>query len=343
MITGSATTVDSLSWQEQLAASIRNPQELLQWLELDPSLLKGANEAHGDFPLRVPLAYLLKIEKGNPEDPLLRQVLPLGTELLATPGYNKDPLEELNANPVPGLVHKYHGRVLLIVSPNCAVNCRYCFRRHFPYGDNKPGRSEWQQALDYIAADPSISEVIFSGGDPLAASDRQLEWLTSQLQAIRHVKRLRIHTRLPVVIPDRITDHLLQWLGDSRLFTSLVIHSNHANELDESTRKALSRLRNSGITLLNQTVLLAGINDSSQLLGQLSERLFECGVLPYYLHQLDHIAGAAHFAVSDENACSLHQELLATLPGYLVPRLVREVPGVPHKTPLNSLQHPKKA
>ncbi|TNF06456.1 MAG: EF-P beta-lysylation protein EpmB, partial [Gammaproteobacteria bacterium] len=294
-----------------------------------------------DFPLRVPMAYLHKIEKGNPHDPLLRQVLPLGTELLATPGYNNDPLEELNANPVPGLVHKYHGRVLLIVSPNCAVNCRYCFRRHFPYGDNKPGRSEWQQALDYIAADPSISEVIFSGGDPLAASDRQLEWLTSQLHEIDHVKRLRIHTRLPVVIPDRITDHLLQWLGDTRLFTSLVIHSNHANELDKNVRNALARLRSTGTTLLNQTVLLAGINDASEILARLSERLFEGGVLPYYLHQLDHIAGAAHFAVPDERARSLHQELLAILPGYLVPRLVRELPGIPYKMPLNSLQTTK--
>lgn len=338
MITGSATTVDSLSWQEQLASSIRDPRELLQMLELDPALLVGANEAHGDFPLRIPMAYLQKIEKGNPEDPLLRQVLPLGTELLATPGYNNDPLEELSANPVPGLVHKYHGRVLLIVSPNCAINCRYCFRRHFPYGDNKPGRSEWQQALDYIASNPSISEVIFSGGDPLAASDRQLEWLTSQLVSIRHLKRLRIHTRLPVVIPDRITDHLLQWLGNSRLFTSMVIHSNHANELDERTQKALARLRTTGITLLNQTVLLAGINDAPQVLGQLSERLFECGVLPYYLHQLDHIAGAAHFAVPDERARSLHRELLATLPGYLVPKLVRELPGTPYKMPINLQQ-----
>ena len=338
MITGSATTVDSLSWQEQLATSIRDPKELLQKLELDPALLDGALAAHSDFPLRVPQAYLQRIERGNPNDPLLRQVLPLGTELLATPGYSNDPLEELNANPVPGLVHKYHGRVLLIVSPNCAINCRYCFRRHFPYGDNKPGRSEWQQALDYIAADPSISEVIFSGGDPLAASDRQLEWLTSKLEAIHHVKRLRIHTRLPVVIPDRITDHLLQWLGDSRLFTSMVIHSNHPNELDENTRNALVRLRNTGITLLNQTVLLADINDAPRVLGQLSERLFECSVLPYYLHQLDHIAGAAHFAVSDELARSLHRELLVTLPGYLVPKLVRELPGIPYKMPIN-LQH----
>ena len=334
MITGSATTVDSLSWQEQLATSIRDARHLLKLLELDPALLEGALAAHEDFPLRVPVAYLHRIEKGNPNDPLLRQVLPLGVELLATPGYSSDPLNEQNANPVPGLVHKYHGRVLLIVSPNCAINCRYCFRRHFPYGDNKPGRGEWQQTLDYISCDSSITEVIFSGGDPLAASDRQLQWLVEQLEAIPHVKRLRIHTRLPVVIPDRITDHCLQWLGDNRFQTSMVIHTNHPNELDDSVNIALQRLKKSGVTLLNQTVLLEGINDSANILGQLSERLFECGVLPYYLHQLDHVIGAAHFAVSDERARQLHQNLMAALPGYLVPKLVREIPDAPHKVPL---------
>lgn len=334
MITGSATTVDSLSWQEQLATSIRDPKQLLQLLELDPALLEGALAAHGDFPLRVPLAYLQRIAKGNPDDPLLRQVLPLGVELLATPGYSADPLEEKNANPAPGLVHKYHGRVLLIVSPNCAINCRYCFRRHFPYGDNKPGRNEWQQALDYIAADSSITEVIFSGGDPLAASDRQLQWLVEQLEQIPHLQRLRIHTRLPVVIPDRVTDHCLQWLADTRLLTSMVIHSNHPNELDEGVEAALQRLRKTGVTLLNQAVLLAGVNDSPDTLNRLSQRLFECGVLPYYLHQLDRVSGAAHFAVTDEKALELMQTLMSSLPGYLVPKLVREVPDVPHKVPL---------
>lgn len=334
MITGSATTVDSLSWQEQLATSIRDPKQLLQLLELDPALLEGALAAHGDFPLRVPLAYLQRIGRGNPDDPLLRQVLPLGVELLATPGYSADPLEEKNANPAPGLVHKYHGRVLLIVSPNCAINCRYCFRRHFPYGDNKPGRNEWQQALDYIAADSSITEVIFSGGDPLAASDRQLQWLVEQLEQISHLQRLRIHTRLPVVIPDRVTDHCLQWLADTRLLTSMVIHSNHPNELDQCVEAALQRLRKTGVTLLNQAVLLAGINDSPETLSQLSQRLFECGVLPYYLHQLDRVSGAAHFAVTDKKALELMQTLMSSLPGYLVPKLVREVPDVPHKVPL---------
>ena len=233
MITRSVATVDSLTWQEQLATSIRDPKQLLNMLGLDTSLLDGALNAHEDFPLRVPLPYLQRIAKGDPNDPLLRQVLPLGSELLVAPGYSDDPLDEQNSNPVPGLVHKYHGRVLLIVSPNCAINCRYCFRRHFPYQDNKPGRSEWQHALDYIANNSSIREVIYSGGDPLATSDKQLQWLTEQVASIKHVQRLRVHTRLPIVIPNRITDSCLQWLTSTRLIPSMVIHSNHPNELDK--------------------------------------------------------------------------------------------------------------
>jgi EF-P beta-lysylation protein EpmB len=334
MITRSVATVDSLTWQDQLANSIRNPEQLLKLLDLDPSLLDGALKAHQDFPLRVPLPYLQRINKGDPTDPLLRQVLPLGNELLAAPGYSEDPLDEQSANPIPGLVHKYHGRVLLIVSPNCAINCRYCFRRHFPYQDNKPGRNEWQQALSYIANDSSISEVIFSGGDPLAASDKQLKWLTENVAQIDHVKRLRVHTRLPIVIPDRITNSCLQWLTCTRLKTSMVIHSNHPNELDTAVAHALNQLKGAGVTLLNQTVLLSGINDSLPVLQQLSERLFDIGVLPYYLHQLDRINGAAHFEVSDAQAKLLVSELMATLPGYLVPKLVREMPNVKYKAPL---------
>ncbi|MEH6468580.1 MAG: EF-P beta-lysylation protein EpmB [Porticoccus sp.] len=334
MITRSVATVDSLTWQEQLASSIRNPKQLLKLLELDSSLLDGALKAHQDFPLRVPLPYLQRINKGDPTDPLLRQVLPLGNELLAAPGYSEDPLGEQNANPIPGLVHKYHGRVLLIVSPNCAINCRYCFRRHFPYQDNKPGRNEWQQALSYIANNSSISEVIFSGGDPLAASDKQLKWLTEHIAQIDHVKRLRVHTRLPIVIPDRVTNSCLQWLTGTRLKPSMVIHSNHPNELDTAVANALNQLKGAGVTLLNQTVLLSGINDSLSVLQQLSERLFDIGVLPYYLHQLDRINGAAHFEVPDAQAKQLISELMAILPGYLVPKLVREIPNVQHKVPL---------
>jgi EF-P beta-lysylation protein EpmB len=334
MITRSVATVDSLTWQEQLASSIRDPKQLLKLLELDSSLLDGALKAHQDFSLRVPLPYLQRIAKGDPHDPLLRQVLPLGNELLAAPGYSEDPLDELSSNPIPGLVHKYHGRVLLIVSPNCAINCRYCFRRHFPYQDNKPGRHAWQHALNYIANDSSISEVIYSGGDPLATSDKQLQWLTEQIAQIDHVQRLRVHTRLPIVIPDRVTKSCIQWLTSTRLKPSMVIHSNHPNELDTAVANALGQLKQAGVTLLNQTVLLSGINDSLPVLQQLSERLFDIGVLPYYLHQLDRINGAAHFEVSDLQAKQLITELMAILPGYLVPKLVREIPDAQHKVPL---------
>ena len=339
MITRSVASVDSLTWQEQLASSIRDPKKLLQILELgtkggDQSFLNQALSASQGFPLRVPMAYLQRITKGDINDPLLLQILPLKEELTGAPGYTTDPLGEQMANPIPGLIHKYHGRVLLIVSPNCAINCRYCFRRHFPYQDNKPGRSEWQQALDYIAKDSSISEVIYSGGDPLAASDKQLLWLTKKIAQISHVKRLRVHTRLPIVIPDRITDQCINWLTATRLLPSMVIHSNHPNELDDNVEQALKRLSQAGVTLLNQTVLLSGINNSVEILHQLSERLFQMGVLPYYLHQLDRIKGAAHFEVTDHKAKQIMAQLMAQLPGYLVPKLVREVPDSPNKMPL---------
>ena len=336
MITRSAASVDSLTWQEQLTTSIRDPKELLRQLELDPNLfLEGALAANQDFALRVPLAYLQRIKKGDPSDPLLKQILPLPDELLPTPGYAEDPLAEQQTNPTPGLIHKYHGRVLLVLSPNCAINCRYCFRRHFPYQDNNPGRKEWQQALDYIANNSSITEVIYSGGDPLATSDKQLKWLTDQISEINHVQRLRIHSRLPIVIPDRMTQQCLDWLTSTRLLPSLVIHSNHPNELDHTVARVLQPFRQAGVTILNQTVLLAGINDSEETLRTLSEKLFQIGVLPYYLHQLDRVKGAAHFEVSDQKAKQLIKKLMATLPGYLVPKLVREIPNRPNKTPID--------
>ncbi|MBT3566619.1 MAG: EF-P beta-lysylation protein EpmB [Porticoccus sp.] len=338
MITRSIASVDSLTWQEQLAESIRDPKKLLEWLEFDQkiidSLLGGATEASNDFSLRAPKAYLKRITKGDPNDPLLKQILPSKEEMYAIPGYTTDPLEETEANLVPGLIHKYPGRVLLVVSTNCAINCRYCFRRSFPYQENKPGRGEWEQALAYIRNNTSITEVIFSGGDPLAASDKQLRWLTNEISKIPHIQRLRVHTRLPIVIPDRITDDCIEWLTSSRLLTSLVIHSNHPKELDVSVAAALNRLSQAGVILLNQTVLLAGINDSIEVLQELSERLFQMKVLPYYLHQLDKVKGAAHFEVNDATAKALILKLTSRLPGYLVPKLVREIPGMPSKVPL---------
>jgi len=335
MIHRTAATWQSEAWQDALKDLIRTPEALFQALELDTALLPAALTAAQSFELRVPRAFVARMRKRDINDPLLRQVLPLGQEMLAEPGYSEDPLAEAASNPHPGLIHKYHGRVLLIVTGSCAINCRYCFRRHFPYADNRPGRADWQQALDYIRADNSIHEVIFSGGDPLNAPDSQLAWLVKQLEGIDHLTRLRIHTRLPIVIPSRITDDCLGWLTNNRFATSVVIHSNHANELDTEVGHALARLREAGVALLNQTVLLKGINDNTDTLVTLSERLFALGVLPYYLHLLDKVAGAAHFAIPLEQARALHQQLRHRLSGYLVPKLVQELPGQASKTPVS--------
>jgi EF-P beta-lysylation protein EpmB len=320
------------SWQQALANVVRDPRELFELLSLDIKALPGSLAAIDSFPLRVPRSFIARMNKGDWQDPLLQQVLPLARELEVQPGFSDDPLEELGSNPLPGLIHKYHSRVLLIVSGGCAINCRYCFRRHFPYSDNNPGRGQWSDVLEYIAADTSINEVILSGGDPLAASDKLLADLVGQLQTIPHLSTLRVHSRLPVVIPQRITEQTLQWLSGGRLQPVLVIHSNHANELDREVQRSLAAAREAGVTLLNQSVLLAGVNDSAATLKALSERLFACGVLPYYLHLLDKVAGAAHFFVDEPQARVIVQQLLASAPGYLVPRLVRELPHQHSKT-----------
>jgi L-lysine 2,3-aminomutase len=339
IIAGSETQShrDSLAvstWQQQLSHAIRDPQALCQRLGLSREWLPGAKLGHELFEVCVPEAYLNRIAYADINDPLLRQVIPLGEEALTPAGYVVDPLEEAQHRPAKGLIHKYAGRVLLIASPNCAINCRYCFRRHFPYSDNSPSRAQWQEALDYLRSDTTIHEAILSGGDPLAASDRQLAWLVEQLESIPHLKRLRIHTRLPVVIPDRVDDALLGWLGSTRLQKVVVLHINHANEIDQAMIDACTRLKQAGATLLNQSVLLRGINDDVATLATLSERLFEAGILPYYLHVLDPVQGAAHFDVSDGEARELVTQLRDHLPGFLMPRLVREVPGRGSKTPL---------
>ncbi|MGQ7287533.1 EF-P beta-lysylation protein EpmB [Vreelandella venusta] len=322
------------SWQRQLSQAIRDPATLCKRLNLDDSWLPGAATGHQLFEICVPDAYLTRIAPNDPNDPLLRQVLPVSDEAATPQGYVIDPLEEAEHQPVKGLIHKYANRVLLIASPNCAINCRYCFRRHFPYSDNSPSRAQWQEALDYLRIDTSLNEAILSGGDPLAANDRQLAWLVEQLENIPHLKRLRIHTRLPVVIPDRIDDALVGWLAATRLQKVMVLHINHANEIDQAVINACTRLKQAGVTLLNQSVLLRGINDSVSTLATLSERLFEAGVLPYYLHVVDPVQGAAHFDVPDAEAKALVKQLLEHLPGFLMPRLVREVPGKASKTPL---------
>ncbi|MBY6211768.1 EF-P beta-lysylation protein EpmB [Microbulbifer agarilyticus] len=321
-------------WQEEMSDLVRDPQELLELLQLDAEQLPQLSAASATFELRVPRPFLSRIRPGDPEDPLLLQVLPTAAELQPSPGYNDDPLEEANANPVPGVVHKYKGRLLLIAAGQCAVNCRYCFRRAFPYADNHLNRQQWQQALDYIRAQQDLREVILSGGDPLVMSDRQLAWLAEQLQQIPQLDKLRIHTRLPIVAPSRVNEELLGWFTHSRLKPVLVLHCNHANEIDDEVAAALGRLRAAGVTLLNQAVLLKNVNDSADTLAELSEKLFANGVLPYYLHQLDHVQGAAHFEVTDTRARALVESVRQRLPGYLVPRLVREIPAEKSKTPV---------
>lgn len=329
-----AVANDARDWQTQLAQAIRDPRELLARLGLDDRWLPGANQGHALFEVRVPEAYLSRMRQNDPQDPLLRQVLPVTAETDSVAGFVSDPLEEAEHTPRRGLIHKYHGRVLLIASPTCAINCRYCFRRHFPYAENSPSRTQWEETLTYLRRAPSIQEAILSGGDPLASSDRRLAWLVERLGEIPHLRRLRIHTRLPVVIPDRVDDALLAWLQATRLQTVMVLHINHPNEIDAAVVDACKRLRGVGVTLLNQSVLLRGVNDDVETLAALSERLFSAGVLPYYLHVLDPVAGAAHFDVPDSEALALVDALRTRLAGFLLPRLVREVPGEASKTPL---------
>lgn len=325
------------AWRRAMAEAVTDPAELLDLLELPRTLLPPARRAAAAFGLRVPRGYVARMRPGDPADPLLRQVLPLGRELEEAPGYGDDPLAEAESGLRPGVLQKYRGRVLLVVTGACAVHCRYCFRRHFPYAENSPGRGGWAGAVEAIAADPEVREVILSGGDPLSVPDERLAELAGRLAAIPHVERLRLHTRDPVVLPERVDDALVEWLGATPLRTVVVVHANHAREIDGSVRGGFRRLLDAGVTLLNQSVLLAGVNDSADALVELSEALFRAGALPYYLHLLDPVRGAAHFDVPEDRARRLVGEAAARLPGYLVPRLVREVPGAPAKVPLEAL------
>lgn len=334
MIPRSLVAQQGEPWQQQLATAVTDPAELLSLLDLDLDLADAAARADRLFALRVPHSFIRRMRRGDADDPLLRQVLPLDAECRQVPGFTTDPLQEKDVMPVPGLLHKYQGRALLTLTGACAVHCRYCFRRHFPYTEANPARGTWRQTLDWLSGNAGIREIILSGGDPLSVSDRRLAELVQALDAIPHLQRLRLHTRLPVVIPDRVDARLLQWLAHTRMQTIVVLHINHANEIDDSLRLATERLTQAGAMLLNQAVLLKGVNDSESILAELSETLFAAGVLPYYLHQLDPVEGAAHFAVDDRRALALHEALAARLPGYLVPRLVRELAGRPGKTPL---------
>jgi len=322
------------NWLKQLANGISDPAKLLEQLEIDPTPWKNGFEARKLFAQRVPQSFVDRMEKGNPYDPLLRQVLPLSEEFEVHQGYSNDPLEEQN-NAIPGLLHKYRNRALMIVKGGCAINCRYCFRRHFPYDENKGSKSVWQTSLDYIQQHPEIDEIILSGGDPLMAKDDELSWLVARIADIQHVKRLRIHSRLPVVIPARITEQLTELLGQTRLQVILVTHINHAQEIDQTLANALDKLKQVGVTLLNQGVMLKGVNDSVSSQITLSNALFEAGVLPYYMHVLDKVQGAAHFFISDQQAKEIMAGVLEQTSGYLVPKLTREIGGRASKTPLD--------
>jgi L-lysine 2,3-aminomutase len=314
-------------WRE----AVTDPAELLRLLEIDPAT--APLRAAGAFPLRVPRAYVARMRKGDLHDPLLRQVLPLADEDLFVPGFGSDAVGDLDALAGGGVLHKYEGRALLVATGSCAVHCRYCFRRHFPYDEETAARKQWRGAIDYLRERPDVSELILSGGDPWSLATHKLAELTDALREIPHVRRLRVHTRLPVVLPSRVDDELLAWVRALPVPLVVVIHANHAAELDDAVAAALARLRDAGATLLNQSVLLRGVNDDAHALAQLSESLMACGVLPYYLHLLDRVAGTAHFEVDEARAAALMQDLREKLPGYLVPRLVRELAGAPSKVP----------
>lgn len=318
-------------WQTLLKEAMTSPAELITQPDLDPKLIPAAEQVAQQFPLRIPRGFVARIKKGDLTDPLLRQILPLEEEQFLSPGYSVDPLNEQASNPHSGLLHKYTGRVLITLTGACAIHCRYCFRRHFPYAHNRAGGAAWQTILDYINADTTIQEVILSGGDPLLAHDAYLSRCIDDLERISHVQTLRIHTRTPIVLPERITQDLVARLMSARFKVVMVFHTNHAQELDSHVASAVKRLHAASITLLNQAVLLRGVNDTVAALVELSQALFHLGILPYYLHQLDKVQGAHHFAVEEDKARVLMTALQDSLPGYLVPKFVYEKAGARSK------------
>lgn len=332
MIQHHITTWQDLSWQEELKNLITEPRTLFEMLNLDSARLSEAEAAAKLFPLRVTQSFVSRMTMGQLEDPLLKQVLPIGVELQPSPGFTDDPLDEAAFNPLPGLVHKYTNRVLVVATTSCAINCRYCFRRAFDYSGNRLSKQNWKAIFNYINKRPEIDEVIFSGGDPLLHSDDQFHWLMSELNKISHLERVRIHSRLPIVLPSRMTDELINIFSSSRLQAVLVIHTNHANEIDNQVGDALLSAHNSGLTVLNQAVLLRSINDNTAVQVRLAKRLFEFKVMPYYLHLLDKVTGSAHFDTDSAHALQLYAEMKAQLPGYLLPKLVREEAGASSKT-----------
>jgi EF-P beta-lysylation protein EpmB len=334
MIPANRAPAQPVRWQQLWREALTDPLELLGLLDLAHHAATLLPAGDTGFAMRVPRGFVARMRRGDPDDPLLLQVLPRAAELGEVPGFTRDAVGDLAARAGGGVLHKYHGRALLVASGACAINCRYCFRRHFPYAEETAAANGWQAALERIGADASLREVILSGGDPLSLSTPKLAELAQGLARIPHVARLRIHTRLPIVLPERIDAEFTAWLAALPLQKVVVLHANHPREIDSTVAAACDALRGAGATLLNQSVLLAGVNDRAEVLAALSEQLFAAGVLPYYLHQLDRVAGAAHFEVEPARSRALHAALRELLPGYLVPRLVREVAGVPSKLPL---------
>ena len=328
------------NWQDAFSDLIDSPEALAQALSLPSDAFADVfAHANSGFALKVPRQFVQKMRRGDIHDPLLRQVLPTFAENVAVSGFVTDPLGENAANPLKGIIHKYASRVLIPVTGACMVHCRYCFRQHFAYNDNLPTGNDWQAIGEYIRAHPAIHEVILSGGDPLSLNERRLNQILDTLEALPQIRTIRLHSRVPVVIPERLDDALLTRLQASRCQIVLVVHANHPNELDDATLHHLARTRMAGVTVLNQSVLLKGINDNADTLAKLSERLWQAQVLPYYLHVLDKVAGAAHFYIPDEQAVEIYWQLLAKCAGYLVPKLVRELPDQPNKTPLDLYRH----
>ena len=332
-----SSSLSEITWQKSLSQAIRNPKELISRLNLPENLLEPALKSVQLFPLMVPQSYLNRIEQGNPEDPLLKQILPIDLENETVQGFRNDAVGDLNVRQTPGLLHKYQGRALLMASGTCAINCRYCFRRHYPYSEEPRTLAEWEPVWEALHSDTSIHEVILSGGDPLLLTDIRLRELCERISEIPHVKRLRVHSRLPVVLPDRIHAGLLemfQQLSANGMIVWMVIHANHPNEIASDVEIAIRNMLQAGVPILNQSVLLKGINDNADTLIRLSEKLINLGVIPYYLHQLDRVTGVAHFEVEEEQGRELIRELRSRLPGYAVPQYVREITGEAHKISL---------
>lgn len=331
-ITQSYPTKQPDAWQQAVKQLITCPSTLLEFLELESDQL--AWQIDPRFPLRVSRSFAAKMQKANPQDPLLRQVLPIKEESYLTKDYQQDPLQEKAANPIPGVLHKFKSRILLTLTQSCPVHCRYCFRRYFPYEANRISSKTWPAIKAYLQADPSIQEVVLSGGDPLMLQDEAIAEFLAYLEDVQHIKIIRFHTRFPIIIPERITTDFVQMLSQSRFKKIMIYHVNHAQELCSTIKAGVSLLQQAEIPVLNQSVLLKGVNDTAQTLIDLSWKLFEHGILPYYVHALDAVQGTGHFAVDNAQAKILEQSLRHHLPGYLVPKFVKEVPGEPAKVPL---------